>query len=63
MNFFAKEKWPHRLTVPKKKVMIPKEEKRRAGKNELVQIYIYTPLFIKSPTRTHCIAQGTLNTP
>ena len=44
-------------------VMIPKEEKRRAGKNELVQIYIYTPLFIKSPTRTHCIAQGTLNTP
>ena len=49
--------------VPKKKLMVPKEEKRRAGKNELVQIYIYTPLFIKSPTRTHCIAQGTLNTP
>ena len=50
--------------VPQKKLMVPKEEKKRAGENELVQIYIYTPLFIKSPTRTHCIAQGTLlNTP
>ena len=64
MNFFTKEKRPHRFMVPKKKLMVPKEEKRRAGKNELVQIYIYTPLFIKSPTRTHHIAQGTLlNTP
>ena len=64
MNFFTKEKRPHRLMVPQKKLMVPKEEKKRAGENELVQIYIYTPLFIKSPTRTHCIAQGTLlNTP
>ena len=47
MNFFAKEKWPHRLTVPKKKVMVPKEEKRRAGRNELVQINIHTPTVYK----------------
>ena len=64
MNFFTKEKQPHRLMVPNKKFMVPKEEKRRAEENELVQIYVYTLLFIKSSTRTHCIAQGTLlNTP
>ena len=56
-NFFTKEKWPHRL-------MVPKEEKRRAGRNELVQTDIHTLLFTKSSTRTHCIEQGTLlNTP
>ena len=53
MNFFTKEKWPHRLMVPKE------EEKRRAGRNELVQINIHTLLFIKLSTRTHCIEQGT----
>ena len=57
MNLFTKEKWPHRL-------MVPKEEKRRVGRNELVQINTHTLLFIKSSTRTHCIAQETLlNTP
>ena len=45
--------------VPKKKLTVPKEEKRRAGRNELVQINIHTLLFIKS-SRTHCITQGTL---
>ena len=38
MNFFTREKWPHRLVVLKKKLMAPKEEKRRAVRNELVQI-------------------------
>ena len=33
--------------VPKKKVMVPKEEKRRAGRNELVQINIHTPTLYK----------------
>ena len=42
MNFFIKGKWPHRLMVPKKKLTVPKEEKRRAGRNELVQINIHT---------------------
>ena len=53
-----------RLMVPRKKVMVPKEEKRRTGRNKLAQINIHTLLFTKSSTRTHCIAQGTLhNTP
>ena len=56
MNFFIKGKWPHRLMVPKKKLIVPKEEKMRAGRNELVQINIHTLLFIKSSTRTHCKA-------
>ena len=56
MNLFTKEKWPHRL-------MVPKEEKRRVGRNELVQINTHTLLFIKSSTRTHCIAQETLLNP
>ena len=43
MNFFTKEKQPHRLMVPKKKLIVPKEEKMRAGRNELVQINIHTP--------------------
>ena len=34
--------------VPKKKLTVPKEERRRAGRNELVQINIHTLLFIKS---------------
>ena len=64
MNFFTKEKQPHRLMVPKKKLIVPKEEKMRAGRNELVQINIHTLLFIKSSTRTRCATQGTLlNTP
>ena len=63
MNFFTKEKWPHRLMVPKKKLTVPKEEKRKARRNELVQINIHTLLFIKS-SRIHSITQGTLlNTP
>ena len=43
-NFFTKEKWPHRL-------MVPKEEKRKEGRNELVQINIHTLLSTKASTR------------
>ena len=56
MNLFTKKKQPHRLMVPKKKLIVPKEEKRRGGRNELVQMNIHTLLFIKSSTRTHCKA-------
>ena len=56
MNFFTRRKQPHRLMVPKKKLIVPKEEKMREGRNELVQINIHTLLFIKSSTRTHCKA-------
>ena len=34
--------------VPKKKLTVPKEEKWKAGRNELVQINIHTLLFIKT---------------
>ena len=54
MNFSTTEKWPHSLTVLKKKLVVPKKEKR-AVRNELVQIN--TLLFIESPARTHCIAK------
>ena len=48
MNFFTKEKQPHRLMVPKKKLIVPKEEKMRAGRNELVQINIHTLALYKN---------------
>ena len=34
--------------------------KVKEGTNELVQIIINALLFTKQPTRTHCIAPGTL---
>ena len=49
MNLFTKEKQPHGLMVPKKKFMVPKEEKRRAGRNELAQTNKRTILYKNHP--------------
>ena len=60
MNFFAKEKWPHRLTVPKKKVMIPKEEKSRCVDVNLNQLISPCPLLFLLGSRKFLLGNMSL---